>query len=188
MTRMPFFAQPKFFSRLLVERPNMPLRPCIRHARLPETHVGAQSAQEQIALLARQQPLAPRGGRSARNPRHRAEWAPKRSSRRSGKTPCRRSACTTAASRLTRYAVYHVEPLAPFRDELGDELRRILQITVHQHHRILRRDLHAAAKRRLRAEIARMRDAEDRADSMRSSARITSSESSGLPSLTKMIS
>ena len=54
--RIPFFAQLKFLSILLVERPNMPLRPRVRHARLTKADVGAQPAQEQVALAARQQP------------------------------------------------------------------------------------------------------------------------------------
>ncbi len=44
---------------------------------------------------------------------------------------------------------------------MRDELRRVLQIAVHEHAGILRGDLHAAAKRGLGSEIPRMRDADD---------------------------
>ena len=48
-------------------------------------------------------------------------------------------------------------------DELLDQLRRVLQVAVQQHAGVLGGQLHAAAERGLRAEIARMGDADDAA-------------------------
>ena len=158
---IPFFAQPKFLSMLLVERPNMPLRARVRHARSGESR-------RRRASPRRNRSRSPHVKQPSHHPavdereiarivrdRHRGEVIEDPVERLVGDlhVPHRLA--------LDALAVNHVEPLAPFRDELGNELRRVLQIAVHQHHGILRRDLHAAAKGGLRAEIARMRDAEN---------------------------
>ena len=55
-------------------------------------------------------------------------------------------------------AVDHVVALAPCGDELLDQLGRVLEIAVEQDAGVLRGELHAAAERGLRAEVAGVRD------------------------------
>jgi hypothetical protein len=61
---------------------------------------------------------------------------------------------------LTRAAhrVDHVPPLAPHPDELGHQLRRILQVAVHDDHGVARRVLEPGADRHLMPEVARQPD------------------------------
>ena len=57
-------------------------------------------------------------------------------------------------------AVDHVVAGLPLLEERLDQLGRVLQVAVEQHHAVLGRHLHAAAERHLRAEVARMADAD----------------------------
>ena len=57
-------------------------------------------------------------------------------------------------------AVDDVVALAPERDELLDQLGRVLEVAVEQDAGVLRGDLHAAAEGRLRAEVPRVGDAD----------------------------
>ena len=57
-------------------------------------------------------------------------------------------------------AVDDVVALAPVLHELLDQLGRVLKVAVEQHAGVLGGDLHAAAERRLRAEIPRVADAD----------------------------
>jgi hypothetical protein len=57
--------------------------------------------------------------------------------------------------RLPADGLHDVVALAPFRDNFGNERRRVLQVGVHTNYRIGFRVIHSCRKRRLVAEVAR---------------------------------
>ena len=60
---------------------------------------------------------------------------------------------------LHAHAINHFVARRPFFVKSRNNLGRVLQIAVHQHHRVAARNFHAAQKRRLRAKIAAVRNA-----------------------------
>ena len=170
--KMPFLAQPMLRRRLFVVTPNMRFGPHVVDARLAEADEGAHAAQEEVALVE----LQHRVHDAAVDQREVAGVARDREVREAVEGPVEGAVgALHEPRRLARDApaVDDVVALPPLLDELLDQLGRILEIAVEQHERVLRRELHAAAEGRLRAEVARVRDAEhaavalaDRADDL----------------------
>ena len=154
-------AQPRFRSSELVDVPNMPLRPDVRHAGLLEADPGAQAAQEAVDLGQRSSARPRRGDRAARSRRRPAGPTRTTSTGRRGRRACTRTCSVQRRLALDALPVDDVVARLPLRGELLDQLRRVLQVAVEQHHGVAGGDAHAAGEGALRAEVPRVVDDDD---------------------------
>jgi len=93
----------------------------------------------------------------------------------------RREGLTKPAAGPPRGSSAHLEPLTPFLQQDGQQLRRVLQVRVHRDDRLAARRPPAPRQRRLVAEVAAERqvaDAAVAAASSRSTASVPSREPS----------